>query len=160
MPRPRASTASARPPAAGRALPLTAPAPAPDPARAGPRPAHRRPLERGAEPLLEAGEIEQVAHDPAEPPRLAVHDPAEARDLRGRQAPQREQLAEALERGERRAQLVRGDRDERRLRPVDLLEPRRRARHLRGELVGEAALAGGEPGVLERGAHVRAEGPD
>ena len=62
-------------------------------------------------------EIEQVADDPTEASRLTAHDLREPRDLLGRQAPNGQDLAEALQRRQRRAQLVRRVGDQLPLRP-------------------------------------------
>src|SRR5262249_33732651 len=81
---------------------------------------HRYAAERGLEPALDPRQVEQVADDPAEPSRLAPHDPREPRDLFRRQPPERQDFAEALQRRQRGPQLVRRDCDERRLRAIAL----------------------------------------
>jgi hypothetical protein len=58
------------------------------------------------------------------------------------------QLGEALQRGQRRAELVRDHGEELGLGPVDLAQPARGGGHLVFQLPGEAPLAHGEPRVL------------
>src|SRR5207244_11979962 len=65
-----------------------------------------RAADRRREPALQPGEVEKIAHDPPEPLDLAAHNLGEAADLARRERPRRQKLREALERGQRRAQLV------------------------------------------------------
>src|SRR5262249_39698668 len=67
----------------------------------------------------------------------------------GRYVSSKEQLAEPLERGERRPQLVGRDGEELVLGLIELAQPSSRPRHFLLELLGEVALAMGEPCVLE-----------
>src|SRR5437867_1291699 len=60
--------------------------------------------QRRIEAALDPREVEQVADDPAEALGLAAHDPGEPTHFLRRQAPQRQELAEALERRQRSAE--------------------------------------------------------
>src|SRR5439155_1260960 len=59
--------------------------------------------QRRCEAALDPREVEQVADDPAEALGLATHDPGESTHLLRWQAPQRQELAEALKRRQRSA---------------------------------------------------------
>ena len=112
-------------------------------------------LERPAR--LDAREIQQLADDAAEGARLGVEVDEAAVRLLGRQRGAEQQLAEPLERGQRRSQLVRDHREKLGLGLVELPQPARRRLDLFRELLREALLAQCEPRVLHRQADVHRE---
>src|SRR5258708_4944781 len=106
---------------------------------------------------LDAREIQQRADDAAEGARLGVEVDEAAVRLLGRQRGAEQQLAEPLERGQRRSQLVGDHREKLGLGLVELPQPARRRLDLFRELLREALLAQRESRVLHRQADVHRE---
>src|SRR5438094_2858271 len=104
-------------------------------------------LERAAG--LDAGEVEEIGDDTAQTLRLGAHMAQIApRPVRGHDTLEQE-LAEALERGQGRPQLMGNHGEELALRPVDLAQPTGRLVDLVLQLLGEAPLLEEEPRVLD-----------
>ena len=121
-----------------------------------------RPRRDRQAPGVAAGQVEQVVEQ-ADQVAAVVEDDLDRLHLLGgeRVALQHQQLGEALHRGERAAQLVRGGEDELVFEPVELVALARLQLELAGHLVEGGAEGGGlrEPADLDPGAAVAAGEP-